>query len=110
MLKGYNDRSFIGWTDPFFGNLRQRQKAQEDSLTSKIIDDLRCVTSQNIMQEKSPKSYEIDPDDEYLSQNKKEKQKIKKKQRQLQSLVITGKKVIVGLLKMNWKKNVAISV
>ena len=78
MLKGYNNRSFIGGTGPFFGNLRQRQKAQEDSLTSKIIDDLRCVTSQNIMQEKSRKSYEIDSDDEYLSQNKKEIQKIKK--------------------------------
>ena len=55
MLKDYNDRSFIGGTGPFFGNLRQRQKAQEDSLTSKIIDDLRCVTSQNVMQEKSTK-------------------------------------------------------
>ena len=81
MLKGFKDRSFIGGTGPFFGNLRQRQKTQEDSLTSKIIDDLRCVTSQNIMQEKSPKSYEIDSDDEYLSQNKKEIQKIIKKQR-----------------------------
>ena len=30
------------------------------------------------MQEKSLKSYEIDSDDEYLSQNKKEIQKIKK--------------------------------
>ena len=80
MLKGYNDRSFIGGTGPLFGNLQQRQKAQEDSLTSKIIDDLRCVTSQNIMQEKSRKSYEIDSDDEYLSQNKKEIQKIKKKE------------------------------
>ena len=47
-------------------------------MTSKIIDDLRCVTSQNIMHEKTPKSYEIDSDDEYLSQNKKEIQKIKK--------------------------------
>ena len=63
----------------FFGNLRQRQKAQEDSLTSKIIDDLRCVTSENIMHEKTLKSFEIDSDDEYLSQNKKEIQKIKKK-------------------------------
>ena len=65
------------------------------------------------MQEKSPKSYEIDSDDEYLSQNKKEIQKIKKKQRQLQSakqsLVISGKKVIVGFLKMNGKISVAIS-
>ena len=115
MLKGYNDRSFIGGTGPFFGNLRQRQKAQEDSLTSKIIDDLRCLTSQNIMQGKSPKSYETDSDDEYLSQNKKEIQKTKKnRQRQLQSakqsLVISGKKVIVGFLKMNVKKHVAISV
>ena len=39
----------------FFGNLQQRQKAQEDSLTSKIIDDLRCVTSENIMQKKNTK-------------------------------------------------------
>ena len=76
MLKGYSGRSFIGGTGPFFSNLQQRQKTQEDSLTSKIIDDLRCVTSQNIMQEKSRKSYEIDSDDEYLSQNKKEIQKI----------------------------------
>ena len=75
-LKGFKDRSFIGGTGPFFGNLRQRQKAKEDSLTSKIIDDLRCVTSQTIMHEKTPKSYEIDSDDEYLSQNKKEIQKI----------------------------------
>ena len=28
-------------------------------------------TSQNIMHEKTPKGYEIDSDDEYLSQNKK---------------------------------------
>ena len=80
MLKGFKD--IIYWRNwSFFGNLLQRQKTQEDSLTSKIIDDLRCVTSQNIMHEKTPKSYEIDSDDEYLSQNKKEIQKIIKKQR-----------------------------
>ena len=79
MLKGFKDRSFIGGTGPFFGNLRQRQKAKEDSFTSKIIDDLRCVTSDNIMHEKTPKSYEIDSDDEYLSQNEKEIQKVIKK-------------------------------
>ena len=76
MLTGFRDRSFIGGTSPFFGNLWQQQKTQEDSLTSKTIDDLRCVTPQNIMHEKIPKSYEIDSDHEYLSQNKKEMQKI----------------------------------
>ena len=33
------------------------------------------------MHEKSPKSYEIESDDEYLSQDEKEIQKIKKKNR-----------------------------
>ena len=33
------------------------------------------------MHEKTPKSYEIDSDDEYLSQNEKEIQKINKKKR-----------------------------
>ena len=78
MLKSYNDRSFIGGTDPFFGNLRQLQKAQEDSLTSKIIDDVRCVTSQNIMHEKLPESYEIDSDDETCLKIKKKYEKLKK--------------------------------
>ena len=64
MLKGYKDRSFVGGTGPFFGILWERQKARDDILTSKIIDDLWCAISQNIMHKKTPKSYEIDSDDE----------------------------------------------
>ena len=77
MLKGYKDRSFIGGTGPFFGNLRLRAKGTRGQFDLQNHRDQRCVTLQNIMHEKSPKSYEIESDDEYLSQDEKEIQKIK---------------------------------
>ena len=81
MLKGYEEGSFIGGTGPSFDNLQQRQKAREDSLTSKIIDDPRCVTSQNIMHEKTPKSYKIGSDDGCSPPRKKKYKKVKKPER-----------------------------
>ena len=81
MLKDYEEGSFIGGTGPSFGNLQQRQKAREDSLTSKIIEDPRCVTSQNIMHEKTPKSFEIDSDDGCSPPRKKKYKKVKKPER-----------------------------
>ena len=81
MLKGYEEGSFIGGTGRSFGNLQQRQKVREDSLTSKIIEDPRCVTSQNIMHEKTPKSYKIDSDDGCSPPKKKKYKKVKKHER-----------------------------
>ena len=81
MLKVYEEGSFTGETGPSFGNLQQRQKAREDSLTSKIIEDPRCVTSQNIMREKTPKRYEIGSDDGCSPRRKKKYKKLKKPER-----------------------------
>ena len=81
MLKGYEEGSFTGGTGPSFGNLQQRQKARDDSLTSKIIEDPRCVTSQDVMHEKTPKSYEIDSDDGCSPPRKKKYKKVKKPER-----------------------------
>ena len=62
MLKVYGEGSFIGRTGLSFVNLQKRQKAREKSLTFKVIEDPRCVTSQNIMLEKTPRNYKIDLD------------------------------------------------
>ena len=75
MLKGYGEGSFIGGTGTSFGNLQKRKKAREDSLTSKIIEDPRCVTSHNIMHEKTPRNYKIDSDDGCSSPRKKNTKK-----------------------------------
>ena len=81
MLKGYGEGSFIGGTGPSFGNLQKWQKAREDSLTSKIIEDPKRVTSQSIMHEKTPRNYEIDSDDGCSPPRKKKHKKVKKREK-----------------------------
>ena len=76
MLKGYEEGSFIRGTGLSFGNLQKQQKTRKDSLTSKIIDDPRCVTLQNTMHEKTPKSNEIDSGNRCSTPRKKNYKKV----------------------------------